>query len=87
MLLDNVLTYSRKLHLSSVNMQFLPKYTTAKLQPFEKGIIKHIKSLYEKHLMTWGNVMLHEVDDTCDLLGPGKLLQVTQFLKLAWDGE
>jgi hypothetical protein len=50
--LDNATCHRNMSSLSNVNLVFLPPNTTSHLQPLDQGIIKTMKTLYRKKLLT-----------------------------------
>ena len=51
LLLDNAPSHPKNVNESNVKVVFLPANTTSKLQPLDQGIIKAVKTSYQKRLL------------------------------------
>ena len=60
LLVDNASSHDKDLHLTNINLQFLPSNSTSRLQPLDQGIIKAIKAHYRKRLMEAALVCLDQ---------------------------
>ncbi|XP_034250180.1 tigger transposable element-derived protein 6-like [Thrips palmi] len=84
LLFDNCPSHPQQIQLSNVKMVYLPKNTTSKLQPCDKGIIKNVKHYYRTRL----------VQRLCNLIGKPNVerkdclvnvYQALHFLQWAWN--
>ena len=73
------------IHLSNVNITFLPKNTTSKLQPLDAGIIQMVKTNYRKLMMREIRLAMEECDTVTDIAKKVTVLDALVNLFVAWN--
>lgn len=84
LLLDNCPAHP-PLAVSNVKLLFLPKNTTAKLQPLDQGIIAWLKQRYKKLLLTHICEAMEECNDVTSLAKAVRIYDAIVNTKQAWD--
>ena len=73
-------------HLSNVEIVFLPPNTTSRLQPCDAGIIANVKALYRKRWLRHVLAQIDEASSASDLAKRVNILDAIAWLHLAWTG-
>ena len=86
--LDNVSSHTPELSemFSHINVIFLPKNTTSRLQPLDAGIIKNFKVHYRKKLITHALAQIGSTSATAtEIAKQVDVLHAIRWIKQAWD--
>lgn len=73
------------IEVSNVKLVFLPKNTTAHLQPLDQGIIAMVKSRYKRHLMGEIYDAMQSASDVTSLAKAVTIWDAVVFVKSAWE--
>lgn len=84
LLLDNCPSHP-SINLSNVKMVFLPKNTTAHLQPMDQGVIASLKAKYKRLMMTHICLRMKESTSVTDLAKKVRIYDAILRTKTAWD--
>lgn len=84
LLMDNCPAHP-PISLTNVNVVFLPKNTTAVLQPMDAGVIAWVKNRYKRLMMTHIVEVMDQASDVTSLAKKITIWDAVVYLKSAWD--
>ena len=86
MILDNATCHPKLIidSFSQINIIFLPKNTTSRLQPLDAGIIQNFKVKYRKRLGKYVLARINEYSSATQIIKDVNILMAIRWAQEAW---